>query len=263
MGKLIEDLITRILEEIDLNTLRIKALSKGFRFTCTMLDDESCGLCFSVFNQEPLDSVECIKTASSVMDLDIGKVLQFAGNEEINIEKVLGISVLNAVSQHIIKNKMDQYNLLFDGDPIEHIQFNSPDKVVMVGYIGGIFQKLQRQIQNITIIDDRLKNIQSPTFNTLESSQSCLNQADVVLITGSTIVNNTLETVLSWIMNAREIILVGPSAGIIPDSLFDRNVTMVSGMQVLNPLKVLQIIAEDGGTPHFKNYCRKYNIFRK
>jgi uncharacterized protein (DUF4213/DUF364 family) len=262
VDQLIEDLIRRISAEPDLNTLRIKALSKGFRFTCAMLDDGSCGLCFSIFNQEPLDSIECIKTASSLLDLDIGEILQFARNKEITIEKILGISVLNAVSQHVINQKMQYYNLLFDRDPIEHIKLHPTDQVVMIGYIQGIFQKLQQQIQNISVIDDRLENIQTTTIKNPESTQSCLYQADIVFIKGSTIVNDTLDTILSWITNAREIIVVGPSAGLIPDPLFDRNVTMVSGMQVLNPLKVIQIIAENGGTPHFKNFCRKYNILR-
>ena len=55
---------------------------------------------------------------------------------------------------------------------------------------------------------------------------------------------------------------MGPTASMIPEPLFDRGVSIVSGMQVLEPLKVLEAIAEGSGTPHFKKYCRKYNIIQ-
>ncbi|MHA1649324.1 MAG: Rossmann-like domain-containing protein [Candidatus Helarchaeota archaeon] len=266
MGKLIDDLISQVLAQIDQKTLHIKRISKGFRFTGTMLQDGSCGLCFSVFNQDPLDSCEYIRSVRSLEDLDIKKLLKFASNKENDLERVIGISVLNAVSQHILNQTQEKYQIIFDTDPLDHISFRETDLVVMIGYIGAFLPKLQGKVKNIAVIDDRLRDINlirtKEYIKSPESTQEYLRAADIALITGSSLATATLETLLGWIQNAREVAVVGPSAGFIPEPLFSRGVSIVGGMKILEPQKVLDIIAVGEGTPHFKRYCRKYNIMR-
>ncbi|NVM55550.1 MAG: DUF364 domain-containing protein [Candidatus Helarchaeota archaeon] len=263
MGTLIDDLIARVLEVIEQHPLRIKKISKGFRFTATLLEDGSCGMCFSVYNQEPIDSCEYVRSVKSMDQLDIVKILQFAKDSNENLEKLIGISTLNAISQHILKEHSENYHFTFDTDPIDHIEFEETDRVVMIGGIKAFLPKLQELVEDFVVIDKRLNNTKLPYMKSLETTQDYLHQADIVLITGSAIANNTLETLLKWIKTAKEVAVVGPSAGFVPEPLFDRGVTIVSGMQVLEPHKVMNIIADDGGTPHFKTYCKKYNIFRK
>ncbi|MFX1295023.1 MAG: Rossmann-like domain-containing protein [Promethearchaeota archaeon] len=263
MDTLIKALTARVLEVADQKSLQIKKISKGLRFTGTILEDGSCGMCFSVFNQESLDSHKYIKNVKSPKNLDIIKLLQFVENLENNLERIIGISVLNAVSQHILKQEMKNYYVTFDTHPIEHIQFKMTDRVVMIGAIRSFLPKLHELVNNFVVIDNRFNDNNFPNVKNPETTKEQLHQADIVFITGSALANNTLESLLKEIKVAKEIAVVGPTAGFLPEPLFDRGVTILSSMQALQPDKVLQIISENGGTPHFKKYCKKYNIIHQ
>ncbi len=262
MPKLIDELIAEVEKAADMKSLRISKISKGSYFTGTVLEDGSCGLCYSLFNQDPLNSCAYFRKLKPFETLDLGKILGFAKNSEKDLERVIGISCLNAISQHILKTGLTRYRIFFDTDPIDHITFEQSDRVVMIGNIRGFLPKLQDLVHDVAVIDDRLQDIELPSFKRLETTQEELKDATVVFITGSAIANNTLEPVLNWIENARETAVVGPSAGMIPEPLFERGVTILSSMQVMEPNAVLRTIEEGKGTPIFKQYCKKYNILR-
>jgi uncharacterized protein (DUF4213/DUF364 family) len=260
VGTLIEDLIAEVSKIALRDKLRIKKINKGFKFTGTMLESGACGLCFSVFNQDLIDSYDEIKRAECLKALDTVKILKLAEDLEINLRRILGISALNAVSQHYLWRSEERYDFTFDSDPIDHMTIRPSDKIVMIGYIGAFHLKLQRITKNVLVIDDRLEDLKVPYLESSKATEKSMQDADIVLITGSSIVNNTLEELLTWSTYAREVAVVGPTAGFLPEPVFRRGVTMISGMQVLSPEKVLAVIEEGGGTPHFKPYCRKYNI---
>jgi len=263
VGELIEDLVTEVLKAVDLESLGINKISKGYYFTGTVLNDGSCGLCYSLFNQDPLDSCAYIQQVNSFENLDLVKIVGLAKNPKKDLERVIGLSCLNAISQHILKAESNRYRILFNSDPIDHITFEEKDRVVMIGNIRGFLSKLQVLVEEIAVIDDKLQDIELPSFKKLEMTQDQLKDATIVFITGSAIANNTLEPLLTWIENAHEIVVVGPSAGMIPEPLFARGVTILSSMQVMEPNEVMRIIEAGEGTPSFKRYCFKYNILGK
>ncbi len=57
-----------------------------------------------------------------------------------------------------------------------------------------------------------------------ESNEEVLGKADVVLITASTLVNDTLGEVLGYASSARTIGLYGPSGSIVPDAFMDAGI---------------------------------------
>ncbi|TFG05572.1 MAG: hypothetical protein EU536_01660 [Promethearchaeota archaeon] len=256
-------LIEKVSETLPLESTHITQISKGQRFTGTLLDDGSCGLCFSFFNPDPIEACASIRESTSLYDLKIENMLQLLHVKSLNLERIIAVSVLNALSQSILKQKPGSYAITFDTDPIDQLSIHSADSVVMIGAIGGIFNKLRSITKNLVLIDEGLQNIISPTIKHLDTTENYLDRATIVIITGSSFANYTLEPLIHWASNAREIVVVGPTAGFLPDPLFDRGVTVVSGMRVLEPTPLLTVLTENGGTPHFKSYCRKYNIFKR
>jgi len=81
--------------------------------------------------------------------------------------------------------------------------------------------------------------------------------ADVVIITGTALVNGTIDRLLELSTKAREVAVVGPTASIIPDPLFSRGATMIGGIKVVDPNRLLQVISEGGGVPQFKSASKQ------
>jgi len=92
-------------------------------------------------------------------------------------------------------------------------------------------------------------------------SEEIIPKASVVIITGSAIANGTIDRLLELSQGAREVALSGSSVGLTPDSLFKRGVTLIGGARVVDPERMLQIIAEGGGTPHL-NPALKFLVIK-
>lgn len=65
-----------------------------------------------------------------------------------------------------------------------------------------------------------------------------LPQADMVSITATTLINHTLDNLLPYCRPDAEVMLLGPSTPLSP-VLFDTGITMLSGIEVDEPMKVV------------------------
>ena len=74
--------------------------------------------------------------------------------------------------------------------------------------------------------------------------------ADVVLITGTTLLNDTLENLLLLLPEAR-VVLVGPTVGLVPDAFLRRGVDVLGGVRVTAPDAFLDVLTEGGSGYHF------------
>ena len=73
-----------------------------------------------------------------------------------------------------------------------------------------------------------------------------------------------MEKILELFRNkARKIILIGPSASMIPDVLFENGVNIVGGMEIIDSEAILRVLQEGGGTKLFKQYGKKYNLIKE
>jgi uncharacterized protein (DUF4213/DUF364 family) len=57
-----------------------------------------------------------------------------------------------------------------------------------------------------------------PHFRPASEAASVVPEADVVLITGTTLLNNTLEKLLALCQPKARVVLVGPTVGLLPDA---------------------------------------------
>lgn len=75
--------------------------------------------------------------------------------------------------------------------------------------------------------------------------------ADVLIITGVTLVNRTLQPILAAARPDAEIAVIGPTASLLPDALFARGVRVVGGVRVKKPDELLDVLAAGGSGYHF------------
>jgi len=183
-----------------------------------------------------------------------------------SLERIIGIATLNSVSQHILKI-INPYKKL-DGNVLEHLNINNDTKITFIGLIKPLIKEVSKITQLITIVEDTLS---SPLeFNQLDFKQN-LNElkedeifTDILFCTGTALINNTLESILEkYRRKARKIILIGPTASMIPDILFDYGIDIIGGIEIFNSEATIQILQEGGGTKLFKKYGKKYNLMKE
>jgi hypothetical protein len=90
-----------------------------------------------------------------------------------------------------------------------------------------------------------------PHFRPASEAGSVVPDADVVLITGTTLLNNTLEKLLALCQPKARVVLVGPTVGLLPDAFLRRGVDVLGGVRVTAPDAFLDVLMEGGSAYHF------------
>ncbi|RXA18240.1 hypothetical protein EQO05_11120 [Methanosarcina sp. MSH10X1] len=240
------------LEEIEVKDARIGLaytgilLSNGYGgVACTPLYEFSC--CPALGFTETLKG----KTADKLLELALS---------ENPLEAAVGVATANALSHMLWDLKPEN----FPTSNLDVLDLIKPeDRVAMVGYFGPLIPKILKITGKFTVLEKR--EIEAPQTRTLpsEKAREILPVSDVIILSASTLANRTFDELLSLRGAAREVILLGPSAPLYPAPFFDRGITAIMGTRIIDPLTMLTVVSEAGGTKKLHRYCGKKVAFRK
>ena len=179
----------------------------------------------------------------------------------------MGIAALNALSTLVWeKTEHSGYELLLGADAFDEIDVKKYRKSVVVGALVPIIRKLMQENADFHILekDSRtLKEREMPYYLPPERAGECVPEADLLVITGVTILNDTLPGILAMAKKDAEILVVGPTASMLPDCLFSKGVTMLGGIQVTKADELLDIISEGGSGYHFFGKYAERTVLRR
>ncbi len=240
------------LEEIGVKDVRI-----GLAYTGVLLSDDYGGVACT-----PLYELSCCP-ALGFTDILKGKtadkVLELALSEN-PLETAIGIATANALF-HILQG-LEPEN--FPVSNIDILDLIKPeDRIAMVGYFGPLVPKILKITNKLTVLEKR--EIESPETRTLpsEKAREILPQSDVIVISATTLANRTFDELISLRGAAREVILLGPSTPLYPAPFFERGITAVMGTRILDPITMLTVVSEAGGTKKLHKYCGEKVAFRR
>ena len=77
-----------------------------------------------------------------------------------------------------------------------------------------------------------LKERELPYYAPADQAGVYVPEADLMVITGVTILNDTLPGLLDMAKPGAQILVTGPTASMLPDAFFSRGVTMLGGIHV-------------------------------
>ncbi|WP_455278115.1 Rossmann-like domain-containing protein, partial [[Eubacterium] cellulosolvens] len=233
----------------EINRLNIKKACIGLGYTGVTLESGHAGLCHTLSHEMSPYCCQVNKRAGKIAGSGAIDIANMARSWDVN-ESVLGFATLNALSQKFL----DEVKPAFDirsSNFIDELRVKSSDTVVMVGSLHPFIKPIREKAKELYIIERSPLLREEGTFPDT-AAEDLLPQADVVVATGSSLANGTIDRILELSNGTREFALVGPSANVIPNPLFDRGVTAIGGVKILDGDRMIQIIAEGGGTPQLK-----------
>ncbi len=163
--------------------------------------------------------------------------------------------ILNAYFNSIF-NYHRKYNDI--KDIFDRIDFSKHKKIVMVGYFETLYKKFSSAGIPLEVFDIHKE---SEVISDINKMKSRLSEAETIILTGTTIFNNTFRDICSCTPDDSNIFLLGPS-NILSDEMFKyRNVKVVFGSVFeKNDFKVLEKISDGCGTKGFLPYLQKVYI---
>jgi uncharacterized protein (DUF4213/DUF364 family) len=147
-----------------------------------------------------------------------------------------------------------EYSFKKGVDAIDAVVIPDAAYVVVVGAIIPVLQALKRRGKPFGILEldpTVLKPEEMPFYIPPEEAGEKILQADLLLVTGTTLINDTLEGLLALRKPGAQVVVMGPTASGLPDAFFRRGVSVLGGVMVTEPDRVLDLIAEGGSGFHF------------
>ncbi|HOI58365.1 DUF364 domain-containing protein [Methanoculleus sp.] len=260
-GSILEETSGEVREILgnDFDSLTVERVVIGIFFTGVKLNDGSGGLCFTPVKEIP--EAVCCPSSARAMPYP-GRFVGRSAGEFLRdlprappLKKAVGIAVLNALSESCWKRRPGAGYVRESGlDALDAVPLPEEGYVVVVGALVPIIRRLKARGKPFGILEIdlcTLKPDELPYAVPQDKADAAVRRADMLVITGTTLINNTLEPLLALARPGASIIVVGPTASMLPDAFFRRGVTMLGGDSVTSPDALLDTIAEGGSGYHF------------
>lgn len=216
---------------IGINTTDIKEIVCGKKYVAVRLKNGNIGVCATLHNNVDIDIKE-------FEQFDVGSLPH----------RIVATAYFNALLNYDrqFKKQID----IFD-----EIDFNKYRNIVMIGYFGSLTEKFKNASINLSIFD--LKNNNNALVD-IKKQKEFLTKADVVILTSTSIINNTFLGVINSTSANCRIFTLGPSTILHPDMFKYHNIHAIFGSVFeKNDSELLEIIKNDGGTKSFLHLMKK------
>ena len=232
--------------------------SKKTNFGAIRLTDGSIGVVYLGLSPEIKELGVNMDKSKFINKNPIDLAQKFGSSN--NFEKTLGLGAINAISQFIFKHSNFPFD--FTTDSLGLLNLNKNDKPGMVGF----FQPLVSHIKKLgikVIIIEKKEYLVKKTENwevTLDSSR--LTNCNKILITSTTVLNESIDEILKFCSNAEKMSMIGPTAGFLPDPLFKRGLDIVGGSFINDSNLFMELIQkQERWGPSTKKYCIQQNTY--
>ncbi|MHA1917467.1 MAG: Rossmann-like domain-containing protein [Candidatus Ranarchaeia archaeon] len=244
----------------------IKQIGFGLNATGVLLEDNSLGVSFSGISQgNKINRIRhrsrIFETAGTLHHTDPFELVEWVKSED-HFERVLGIAIINALSQSILKRKEYQQKIVFKLNIFEQMNFNSQDRVAVIGFMPSVLRNIEDKGAKALLVDNnprKAKELGYKVFNSYDKLEN-FNKA---FITGSAMIFQNFENLVSFLSKSTtQLGIFGPTAGILPELLFSNGFTVVGGQWVLKPEEAFLNIIQ-GGIPGSKGgFSKKYWVVK-
>jgi uncharacterized protein (DUF4213/DUF364 family) len=243
----------------ELDEIAVERAVIGLFFTGVKLTTGHAGACATPIKTIP----EAVCCPSSAMAMPFpgkmrGKPARDAIKEAFSdhgIRRAVGIAAVNALAELCWERRPNPEAELRHGiDAFDANSFQPNDLAVVVGAFVPFLKELKRRGQSFLVLEkdpDTLKPEEMPFYRPAAAAREVVPQADVLLITGTTLINDTLEDLLSWARPEARVTVVGPTVGLMPQAFFKRGADILGGVKITQPDAFLDLLAEGGSGYHF------------
>jgi len=188
------------------------------------------------------------------------ELLAWAGHDH-PLKSALGVAGLNALTALALDRGLPGVKTVEDMDGVDALGLAPGQSVAMVGAFRPFIRTLARRGHPVVVIErhphlvpvDLAADVRPPA-----ETAATLARADAVIVSGTTLVNRTLDEILDAVAPGQPVVLAGPTASFCPPPLFRRGVRALAGCRAIDPDRLLAVITQAGaGRDVLRDAARK------
>lgn len=237
----------------DCGGLVVEAAVLGLFFTGVRLSNGQGGICATPIKSIPEavccpSSIQAMPMPGKLRGRPAAAFLDDFGPAS-SLRRALSIAVLSALSA----TAMDAVHMVRGVDGLDEARIGRDDAVVLVGALGPMIRTLKARGGPFRILEKdpaTLRPDEMAFYAPAETAPVEVPKADVLITTGTTLINDTLEGLLELARPGAEVVVVGPTASLLPEAFFRRGVRVLGGVRVTDAHRLLDMLAEGGSGYH-------------
>jgi uncharacterized protein (DUF4213/DUF364 family) len=242
-----------------LNVITIEKLVAGIYLTAVKLSSGYSGLA-----SNDLNTLDCCShnrdrgfgnfTPGNFKGLKVIDLLNL--DEKSGFIKTLKLAALNALSAELLTDL--KYRIIENLDPIDLIDLTEKKQICVVGAFLSYIKKIAESDSILKIIElneNAIPDEYRRYFVPSEFAEDAVTHSDVVIITGSSLSNHTLDSLLGIIPAKVQVLVVGPTSSLLPDVLFAHGVDITGATRITDNDKMLELVGEGASGFHLFKSC--------
>lgn len=255
-----------VINQLDITPKEIRI---GVFYTGVVLSSGHAGMSYTPVQEIP-EAVCCPRShakmpaAGELLNMQIAGLMDYSLDDNA-LKATVGMATLNALSSILLADDTCRYKPSAYGNALDLVEITGEDTVAMVGAFPPFIKRIQEITKKLFVIDKNPKVVGKGDTIKIESAdhlKEIIPQADILVITGVTLVNHTLGPILELAKKANEIVVVGPTASVYPEPLFKRGVTVLGGVRITDANQMIHLIGEAGSGYDFFENCAEKVIMR-
>ncbi len=249
----------------------IEDLVIGVFFTGVKLSGSHAGVAFTPIAEIP-EAVCCPTTAArmpqagNLAGKPASEILSYSLDPNV-LKSAIGVAVLNGLSQSVFESEAGaEYQMVKDADGFDLLEIQPQETVSLIGAFGPYIRRLKMMGIPFFIVEKNpqtLRPDEMKYFKPVSEMASTLGKSDVAIITGTAIVNHTIDAILSPLHTRQRAAIIGPTASMIPDAFFKRGIRVMAGVRILDPDSMIKILKQGGSAYHLLRECCEKIAFIK
>ena len=169
--------------------IKVREVRIGVGYTAVALNRRGTGLA-AVIRENMASHCGVVAKAGKLSGMPASELLLYLVNSCNAVERALGLATANA----ILSAEAPQE----ESDTLALMNLSSGDHVAMVGFFRPLVRRIEETGAKLTVLE---KNKALPDILSFKSRGNVLKTCTVAIITATSILNNTLETILNDLEN--------------------------------------------------------------
>jgi hypothetical protein len=226
--------------------VNVTILSLGLGYTAVTTSDGGIGLSYTYFG----DKKSCMVLNKHVdyEGKSADQLLEKIKSDN-TVERSMALALINALNYNDALSLSEDHDnkIMFD-----QLTIGKDRKVAMIGFFGPLVRNFEKMGVSLEILDlSRGLGQKEEFYNKLK------NWAQVLLLTSTSVLNNSTEEILAHAGEKVKTVMLGPSTPMVTDAFKHLPVHMLAGTVPVDKEMTLKAIRHGMGTPVLHRYSRK------
>lgn len=213
---------------------------KEAEFMALSLTGGATGISYVLLPDEKEEDFIALRPSEFIGQNPLGFAVEFGGDDPV--KEMISLAAINAICQHVMRETDFPVNSATDS--LGLLSIGAADKLGMVGLFLPLIKYVKKAGAKLVVIEKKEDLIQHYPELPVTLDVTQLKTCNKILCTSTTILNNSLEEILSHCRPDAMVSIIGPTAGYFPDPLFNRGVDVVGGRVVKDGALFLQMLAK-------------------